>query len=672
MKKIYSLKKIFFLLPLFVLLAITLVSGVLLENDVKVFEGEELVYYIDVYYDGKDVYGIESSDELIASVTSDKIEVEDYLPEGLIFEGFVVPESGDIGSVSRSDGTPCLGYVVNGQDGLHYDEEQHKVSFIVKNLQAGCVLTVGIKTRTPILGEDVERMDFYNTATAVEGLQIATSNTVHAWIGTNASASLPKYKVTYVYEGEIPDNVTMLPTEKEYIEGVKVRVNIDAVAPGYNFSGWTVQSGEVVIENGSFNMPDNDVIFVGSFTKDETFVPYKVTYKLTSTDNPEGYIIPKEKMYYANEIVKIDKLEKGTVFNDYRFSGWTIETENVELDVDNFEMPSNDVVLVGSWEPVTYKVEYKFMGDILPNNSDSLLPETKYYRPGTLVEIENVADVGEYVFMGWYTPGDFEMPSNDVVIYGEWKYKSHLFRPTITKNIVKKKEYYSLGEVVTYSIVVSAPANVDLKDIYVKENNENAKFIAGDNYTLVTDNIVVIDSLPAGASIELKAQYTASLDDNGEVVNEAEIIGALSANPNYELDRTIEYKDTDTFKILSTVEICNIVYNDSKNQAFDYHITGDEYNLWLSLKDGECTKLNLKPGDYQVLEVVPQDYNLTNVMGSITKNNATLNVGLGKEYRILFTNQYDEKGFYHSFGEIMLNIVSFCQNGGQLNGGEQS
>ena len=48
----------------------------MLENDVKVFEGEELVYYIDVYYDGKDVYGIESSDELIASVTSDKIEVE--------------------------------------------------------------------------------------------------------------------------------------------------------------------------------------------------------------------------------------------------------------------------------------------------------------------------------------------------------------------------------------------------------------------------------------------------------------------------------------------------------------------------------------------------------------------------------------------------------------------
>ena len=92
----------------------------------------------------------------------------------------------------------------------------------------------------------------------------------------------------------------------------------------------------------------------------------------------------------------------------------------------------------------------------------------------------------------------------------------------------------------------------------------------------------------------------------------------------------------------------------------------------MSLKDGECTKLNLKPGAYQVLEVVPQDYNLTNVMGSITKNNATLNVGLGKEYRILFTNQYDEKGFYHSFGEIMLNIVSFCQNGGQLNGGEQS
>ena len=665
LKKILIITFVFFI-------SIIAVCSVALDDSVHVFENDELIYYINVYYDGKDVYGVESSDTNISDVNSGYIYVEDKLPEGLIFDGFVTNDTNGIGAVSRVDGTGCPGYVVGGVNGLVYNEETGTVNFKIRNLQAGCMLTVGIKTKTPILEDGVNRMDFYNTATATEGLVVKTSNTVHAWIGKESTENLPKYKVTYEFTGDIPDSVTKLPTEKKYIEGIKVNVDVDAVAPGYNFSGWTVKSGNVVIENGAFNMPANDVVLTGSFTKDESFVPYKVTYKLTSTDNPEGYIIPKVKEYYANENVKVDKLKAGTVFNDYRFSGWRVENNSVAVEDDMFIMPNNDIVFVGSWELVTYKVEYQFMGAIIPPNSENLLPETKYYRPGDLVQLQDINDVGEYEFLGWYSVKNFNMPSKDVIIYGEWKYKPNYFRPTISKEIIDKKDYFSFGDIVRYKISVTAPADVDLKDIYVQENNLKAKFIENDKYTVVSDNVVKIDSLQAGETAYVYAEYVVSIEDNGTVVNEAEIIGALAMDSNSEFDRSVEYKASDTFNIDSTLEICNLVYNDSKNQTFDYHITGDEYNLWLSLKDGECTKLNLKPGSYNVLEVVPQDYNLTNVMGSITKNNATLNVGLGKEYRILFTNQYDEKGFYHSFGEIVLNIVSFCQNSGQLNRGEQS
>ena len=90
-------------------------------------------------------------------------------------------------------------------------------------------------------------MDFYNTATAVEGLQIATSNTVHAWIGTNASASSPKYKVTYVYEGEIPELKIECECRKP-----KPGMLIQA-AKDYNIDlsqSWMIGDGENDVEAG--------------------------------------------------------------------------------------------------------------------------------------------------------------------------------------------------------------------------------------------------------------------------------------------------------------------------------------------------------------------------------------------------------------------------------------
>ena len=48
--------------------------------------------------------------------------------------------------------------------GLHYNANTRTVSFKVDNLQAGCVLTVGVITRTPASVNG--RVDFYNYGTA--------------------------------------------------------------------------------------------------------------------------------------------------------------------------------------------------------------------------------------------------------------------------------------------------------------------------------------------------------------------------------------------------------------------------------------------------------------------------------------------------------------------------
>ena len=63
-----------------------------------------------------------------------------------------------IGAVKRSDGTSCPGSVVGDFAGLVYNESTRTVSFKVKNLQAGCKLTVGIVTTTPATGQMEAKM----------------------------------------------------------------------------------------------------------------------------------------------------------------------------------------------------------------------------------------------------------------------------------------------------------------------------------------------------------------------------------------------------------------------------------------------------------------------------------------------------------------------------------
>ena len=89
-----------------------------LENGQEVQKDSDLTYYLTVNYDGKDYDAVESSDTQISKISSDVILVEDRIPYGLTFKGFVETNDGSIGAVKRSDGSGCAGYVVDGVNGL--------------------------------------------------------------------------------------------------------------------------------------------------------------------------------------------------------------------------------------------------------------------------------------------------------------------------------------------------------------------------------------------------------------------------------------------------------------------------------------------------------------------------------------------------------------------------
>lgn len=654
-------KKIIFFIGflIFVLLNgyfIKYTMSAILPNDVEVKPNTDLIYYLDVSYDGVDKMGNESSSTTISEIQSGYIYVEDKIPEGLTFNGFVTTEDGSIGAVKRSDGSACVGKVIDDTDGtetlnsyhgLHYDEETRTVSFKVKNLKAGCVLTVGIKTITPEIDDpdttEIEkRRDFYNFAISKENALTVPSNTVHAWMG---SESVKLYNVKYEYTGDVPTNAPTLPSDMKYASGNTVGVSTDILLEGYTFSGWSTT--DATVTSSKFKMPEQDVVFTGSFTAAPS---YKVTYQINGT-TPSGYVIPSERNYYEASTVKVDNLKAGDVFNGYRFLGWSTTDINISTDND-FEMPNHDVVLIGEFEEVTYKVSYKFYDQILPPNSDSLLPEDSYYKPGETVKLEEVSDVSGYKFLGWYKEDNFTMPEEDVVIYGEWKVQNGVFEPQITKEIIGEKEYYRPGDIVKYKIVVTNTASYPINNVIVKEENENAYFVEGDGYEIASTHIVNISLIEATSSATIYAEYKVTATDKGTIKNVASIIGGLAEN-YYELNTEKEYKATASFKVQSQIKICKTIKESSEN-IFQFKVSGtdNDYETWLSIEGNECNYVYVSPGTYNVFEVIPQEFSLTNVSGAISENNKTFTIEYEKDYEISFTNEFKKKGFLHSFGRV--------------------
>lgn len=543
-----------------------------LENDVRVKENSDLTYYVDVMYDGKDVTSTSSTDTITAEVRSGYIFVEDKLPEGLTFKGFVESNDGTIGAVRRGDTSKtCSGYVVDGVAGLTYDDATRTVSFKVKNLQAGCKITVGIITTTPTLPADKKRLDFFNTAFAKEDAFSASSNTVHAYIGDPDEVT---YNVVYKYSGTVPEGAPALPATGSYPSGSEVAVLNNITLDGYTFSGWTTT--DATVSNGKFTMPNKTVTFTGSFTAKPK--NYKVTYSITG-QVPDGYVVPKEKSYGEKDAVYVDSLSVGDVINGYRFKGWT--TTDVTVSDGSFEMPKKNVTFTGSFERISYTVTYAFQGSIIPPDASSLLPAVKSYYPGDNVTLAADPITEGYKFLGWYYSKTFKMPEENIIIYGEWKKEVGLFVPDIKTTIVNQKEYFSADDVVQFKITVKNNATFEIKDVMIQNHLAGSEFINGDNYTLLSSSFAKINTLAALASVDLYATYKVGNDPVKTLTNVFTLDGAL-ADGDYSLDTSKEYKDEDTFNV------ANIALNITKVDKDNNILTGAEFKLY-----SDSSKTNL-------------------------------------------------------------------------------
>lgn len=607
--------------------------SMLLGNNSRVKENNDLTYYLDISYDGKDKNVVMSSDTAVASVYSDYIYVEDKIPNGLTFKEFVNTSDGTIGAVKNGDSSQsCTGYVVDNFNGLRYDAATRMVSFKIKNLQAGCKITVGIVTTTPSLGS-AARMDFYNTAFAREGSFSATSNTAHVFMGEE-DATL--YNVTYQYTGSVPNDAPRLPDVTSYISGSSVGVLNNVSLAGYVFSGWT--SSDVTISNNSFTMPSKNVVLKGSFTKKDT---YTVSYSVNGA--PDGYLTPDDKDYGVGDDVTIDSLKAGDEVNGYRFLGWA--SSDVDLSEGIFTMPKKNVKLIGKFEKMNYKVTYKFQGSTIPNNADSLLPEEKYYYPGDTVKVANNPKVSGYRFLGWYKEKTFEMPKSDVIIYGEWMVENGVFSPRITRIIDDKKASYRKNEIISSTITIKNTASYPINNVRVEGSTDGSYFVSGDGYEVLSGSMVNVPTIAAGSSVVLKTEYVSTSDLHKKVVSEALITGATASN-NYYLDTNKDYKADVEFLIFNPLLKINI--KDRKNNL----LTGYEFGLY---SDKETSNLISKGVEFDNLEV-GKTYYLRQIIApsGYAKLNNVFTVTVSKEGKI----SIDGYELVLENDEVVLNINS--------------
>ncbi len=560
MKKIIRIRIASFLIMSTVLLTSFAVYATSIDNGTEVEEHSPLTYYLNVKYDAKNTEGIESSDSLSIQKNSNTINVSDALPDGLAFEGFVSTSDGSIGAKGRADGEDCLGRVVddtpedpvseticdeNGNchyHGLHYDDSNRTVNFAVKSLQAGCEVVVGIKTRTPSIDDPntptVEtRRDFYNTANAVDDIQSIFSNTVHVFMGKN---DLATFSVRYEYDGEVPANAPKLPEAQHYAAGTTINLIADSATVGYIFSGWS--SDDVIINNRSFVMPNQDIVLKGSFTEQQK---YTVSYNIDG-DKPNGYIAPENKQYYSGENVEVDSLKNGDMFNGYRFLGWT--TEDATVDTENmFKIADKDVAFTGKFELVQYTIRYHFYDTAKPSDADAIIPADEQHRPGEKVNLPTVSSSEpDHYFLGWYESNPFTMPDHDVDIYGEWGVSYGKFEPSIAIVITNPKDHYKENEEVLFDITVTNNATFAIKDVVI-ENTDNSTFISHEGYELISNKLVRISEIAPGSTVTIKAKYVAQNDEEETYTNTAKIIGAIADNHYTLVDK--DYIASTTFKV---------------------------------------------------------------------------------------------------------------------------
>ena len=288
--------------------------------------------------------------------------------------------------------------------------------------------------------------------------------------------SINDYTVTYKVDGKVID-------EKKHQYNEEVTVRADETKEGYTFSGWSSEDVKQSfiqrllsssIAGKTFRMPAKDVVIEGHFDINS----YKVTYQVDGVQSGEI-----ETYEYGTLVTIRDDLEK----EGHKFSGWNLK--------EDFAMPAEDVVIVGSFTANEYTVTY------LVDGKPYETAETYLY--GTAVKLKEAPEKEGYTFSGWDHEEDFTMPAENVVINGSFSINSYKVTYEVDGSAYGKEETYQYGSAVT------------LQKEPKKEGYTFSKWDHEDGFAMPAHDVVIKGSFKINS-------YKVTYKVDGEQVGEAE------------------------------------------------------------------------------------------------------------------------------------------------------
>lgn len=230
----------------------------------------------------------------------------------------------------------------------------------------------------------------------------------------------PRYTVTYQYTGDVPDGAQdQLPSDNtQYKKGDTVTVKDAPTLDGYTFSGWTPTTENVTINNGKFEMPANNVVLEGSWTKLEGYtVKYMWGDKVLDTKAGAALAVG---MNTPNES---PKSIEGYTPKPTDPKSITISTDP-NKNVIIFEYYKN-VTLTAKSNTVTYNGEAQFVSGFTGAPDDAVFSAIKVGAQGTnagtypanFVEgtVGTVDETGKYIVVET-TNGSLEIARANVTV----------------------------------------------------------------------------------------------------------------------------------------------------------------------------------------------------------------------------------------------------------------
>ena len=370
---------------------------------------------------------------------------------------------------SRESGftMPAENIVVEG----HFEINSYTVTYKVDDQLYG-------KVDTYKFGEDVTLRD----APTKEGYTFSGWSETSGFkmpakdVEIKGNFSINDYTVTYKVDGKVID-------EKKHQYNEEVTVRADETKEGYTFSGWSSEDVRQSfiqrllsssIAGKTFRMPAKDVVIEGHFDINS----YKVTYQVDGVQSGEI-----ETYEYGTLVTIRDDLEK----EGHKFSGWNLK--------EDFAMPAEDVVIVGSFTANEYTVTY------LVDGTPYETAETYLY--GTAVKLKEAPEKEGYTFSGWDRKEDFMMPAENVVINGSFSINSYKVTYEVDGSAYGKEETYEYGSAVT------------LQKEPKKEGYTFSKWDHEDGFAMPAHDVVIKGSFKINS-------YKVTYKVDGEQVGEAE------------------------------------------------------------------------------------------------------------------------------------------------------